>query len=536
MPLPTRRSVLGASVLAWAGALAASPDAAASTSGGSTPNSPTGYVSPGGAEVAAAEQRRAASGGTVRQHRLTATESRLDLGERTVRSWSYGGDLPGEEIRVTAGDTLALTLANHLPDTISLHWHGIALRNDMDGVPGLTQGPIESGAAFDYRFTVPYPGTFWFHPHTGVQLDRGLYAPLIVDDPREPLSYDREWVVLLDDWVDGVDGSTPDAVLAELGGGMRGMDMGGSGSGSGSAGQGMSGMSMRTPGPASASSDGSGPSRRLVGARSDLLGGDPGDVAYPYYLVNGRTAEAPSVFRADPGDRIRIRLINAGGDTAFRVALGGHELTVTHTDGYPVRHAQGDALLIGMGERYDVIVTAGDGAFPLTALAEGKNASTMAVLRTGGGAAPTAEARPQELDGRLLAAHKLTVDESVALERKAPDRTIDLSLTGTMTRYDWAFDRKPYDASQRHPVRAGERVRLRFTNRTSMWHPIHLHGHTFALAAGDQDGVRKDTALVLPKGTLSVDFDADNPGLWMLHCHNVYHAEAGMMTVVGYQS
>ncbi|MER5508412.1 multicopper oxidase family protein [Streptomyces sp. NPDC002766] len=543
MRTPTRRSVLGASVaLAGTGVLAAAcSDSVANvfSGGGSAVNAPKGYVTPDGKEVTAAEKKRAGSGGTVRRVRLTAAETRLDLGERTVRSWTYGGDLPGKEIRVTAGDTLALTLANHLPDCTSLHWHGIALRNDMDGVPGLTQGPIKSGAQFDYRFTVQHPGTYWFHPHTGVQQDRGLYAPLIVDDPREPLSYDREWIVLLDDWVDGVDGSTPDAVLDELRGGMGGMDMGSSGSGSGSTGHGMSGMSgmsMRGEASPSASSGGSGPSRRLMGAHSDLLGGDPGDVAYAYYLVNGRTAKAPSVFRARPGDRIRIRFINAGGDTAFRVALGGHELTVTHTDGYPVRHAKGDALLIGMGERYDVVVTAGDGAFPLTALAEGKEASTMAVLRTGGGAAPTAKARPQELDGRLLAAHKLTVDESVALKPRTPDRTIRLQLTGTMMHYDWAFDGKPYDASQRHPVRAGERVRLEFHNRTSMWHPLHLHGHTFALAKGQQDGVRKDTALVLPKRTLTVDFDADNPGLWMLHCHNVYHADAGMMTVLGYRS
>ena len=271
-------------------------------------------------------------------------------------------------------------------------------------------------------------------------------------------------------------------------------------------------------------------------ARSSLLGGDAGDVRYPYYLINGRVRTAPRTATARPGQRARIRFINAAADTAFRVALGGHQLTVTHTDGYPVAPVQADALLIGMGERYDVIVTAGDGAFPLTALAEGKDASTMAVLRTGGGAAPTAEARPQELDGRLLAAHKLQVDEAVALQRKSPDRTIRLQLTGTMMHYDWAFDGKPYDASQRHPVRAGERVRLEFHNRTSMWHPLHLHGHTFALAKGQQDGVRKDTALVLPKRTLTVDFDADNPGLWMLHCHNVYHADAGMMTVLGYRS
>ncbi|MCH5677130.1 multicopper oxidase family protein [Streptomyces gilvus] len=531
MRTPTRRSVLGASLtVAGTGILAACSDPGSAGRGGSVATGPQGYVDPAGKEVAAAEKRRAASGGgAVRTVRLTAARTSLDLGEREVTSWAYGDALPGKEIRVTAGDTLAVTLANHLPEATSLHWHGIALRNDMDGVPGLTERAIEPGADFPYRFTVPHPGTYWLHPHAGVQLDRGLYAPLIVDDPKEPLSYDKEWVVVLDDWLDGVDGSTPDAVFEELTGG-RGMSMDMSG-GTGDSGHDMSGM----PTPTQSSPSPSGPSRMMSDSESDLLGGDAGDVAYPYYLVNGRTAKAPSVFEARPGDRIRVRFVNAGGDTAFRVALGGHEMTVTHTDGFPVRHAPTDALLIGMGERYDVLVTAGDGVFPLTALAEGKSASTMALLRTGGGSAPSATARPQELDGRLLTADRLTADESVALEPKSPDRTIRIRLTGRMTQYDWAFDNTPYTPSQRHPVRAGERVRLEFVNRTAMWHPLHLHGHTFALA-DVTGGPRKDTAIVLPRNTLRVDFDADNPGLWMVHCHNVYHAEAGMMTVLGYES
>ncbi|GAA1919283.1 hypothetical protein GCM10009837_50670 [Streptomyces durmitorensis] len=273
----------------------------------------------------------------------------------------------------------------------------------------------------------------------------------------------------------------------------------------------------------------------MMGAKSELLGGDAGDVAYPHYLINGRTPDAPSSFKARPGDRIRLRIINAGGDTAFRVALGGHEMTVTHTDGFPVEHAKTDALLLGMGERYDVLVTAKDGAFPLTAAAEGKKASALAVLRTGGGAAPAPSARPKELKGRLLTADKLRAARSVALPSRKPDRTVRIQLTGGMAKYDWAFDKKPYSPDQRHPVRAGERVRLVFANSTTMWHPVHLHGHTFSLAnvAG---GPRKDTAVVLPNGTLTVDFDADNPGLWMIHCHNVYHSEAGMMTVLGYRS
>lgn len=176
----------------------------------------------------------------------------------------------------------------------------------------------------------------------------------------------------------------------------------------------------------------------------------------------------------------------------------------------------------------------GDGVFPLTALAEGKKESALAVLRTGSGAAPAASVRPKELDGKLVEAGRLAPDPSVALPARAPDRTIRMRLTGGMAKYDWAFDGKPYSAKHRRPVEAGERVRLVFDNGTAMWHPLHLHGHTFALG-GNAAGARKDTAIVLPHRSLTVEFDADNPGLWMVHCHNVYHAEAGMMTVLGYR-
>ncbi|GAA3188074.1 MULTISPECIES: multicopper oxidase family protein [Streptomyces] len=545
MRTPTRRSALGAGIaLAGGGLLAACSSSAPDDSGRGAARD---YVSPSGKEVAAAESARRP--GAVRKVRLTATPATLDLGGRTVRSWSYGDELPGKEIRVTAGDTLEATLANHLPQSTSVHWHGLALRNDMDGTPGLSQPAVKAGASFTYRFATAHPGTYWFHPHSGVQQDRGLYAPLIVEDPKEPLRYDKEWVVVLDDWVDGVDGSTPDAVLAELRKGMD-MDHGGMDHGNmdhggmkmehqgmdmslGRSGAGRVTTASLSTGTAARKGPGgsSGPSRMMMGATSDLLGGDAGDVAYPYYLVNGRTADDPQTFRAKPGDRVRIRFVNAGGDTAFRVALGGHRMTVTHTDGFPVAHAETDALLLGMGERYDVLVTVKDGVFPLTALAEGKKQSARALLRSGGGAAPKPSARPKELDGKLLRADQLTADASVRLKPGKPDRTIELRLTGSMEKYDWAINGKPYDPDRRYPVRAGERVRLSFVNNTTMWHPMHLHGHTFSLGSS---GPRKDTAIVLPGRTVHADFDADNPGLWMLHCHNVYHSESGMMTVLGY--
>ena len=201
---------------------------------------------------------------------------------------------PGKELRAKAGDVLKVHVQNTLPTETSVHWHGIRLHNAADGVPGLTQDPIAAGASYTYEFVAPDPGTYFFHPHSGVQIDRGLYAPLIIDDPAEPGTYDQEWVLVLDDWTDGV-GKSPDDILAAFkaqnGTVTKGMNMSGMG--------GMSGM-----------------------GNSPL--GDVGDIVYPYYLINGRIPAEPLTLTAKPGQRARIRLINAAADTLFRVALGGH--------------------------------------------------------------------------------------------------------------------------------------------------------------------------------------------------------------------
>ncbi|MEU8873024.1 multicopper oxidase family protein [Streptomyces javensis] len=549
----TRRAVLGTGIAAAGSGLLAAcgssgprpraegPDGvdgnamgAPARPGAPADDTPARYVSPHGPEVAATERRRGP--GPVRTFRLTATATTLDIGARKVTSWAYEDQVPGREIRVTAGDTIALSLANNLPQPTTLHWHGIRLRNDMDGVPGVTQRAIKTGAAFDYRFTAFYPGTYWIHPHSGVQLDRGLYAPLIVEDPKEPLTYDKEWIVVLDDWLDGVGGRTPDKEFERLNAGKGGasghamddgsMDDDGKRGATATAKPTATAKAKATP-TAKATAR-----KKAAPMESRLLGGHAGDVSYPYYLVNGRSPESPQVFRAKRGDRVRIRIINAGGDTAFRVALGGHRMTVTHTDGYPVVPAKTDALLLGMGERYDVLVTVKDGVFPLAVIAEGKGRSAMAVLRTRG-KRPVKFPRPKELDGELLTADRLKAAEDVRLTPKEPDRIIRMRLTGSMRRWDWAINGRPYDPSQRYPVRQGERVRITFINGTDMWHPVHLHGHTFALPDG---GPRKDTTVLLPHHKVNVDLDADNPGLWMVHCHNVYHSESGMMTILGYQT
>ncbi len=265
------------------------------------------------------------------------------------------------------------------------------------------------------------------------------------------------------------------------------------------------------------------------------LGEDTGDVVYPAHLINGRLSRDPYVVRSAPGRRVRLRVINAGSDTPYRFAVGGHRMTVTHADGFAVKPVEVDALLLGMGERYDVVVTVRDGAFAVVAVPEGKDAPpAMAVLRTASGSAPAAGTPVAELTGRLLAYADLVPTADDALPARAPDRELDLTLGMVNGGRQWVLNGVPYGRHVPLPVTRGERVRLTMRNASMMFHPMHLHGHTFAIAAESAPTVRKDTVNVLPMQTLSVDLDTDNPGQWLLHCHNTYHGELGMMTVMSY--
>jgi len=458
-----------------------------------------------GQAIAAAEKARPHTGRTVTAT-LTARPASIDLGGPIAHTLAYGDALPGPLIRANVGDELAVTVQNRLDGPTSVHWHGIALRNDMDGAVPATPN-IAANSEFTYRFSSPYPGTYWAHPHVGLEADYGLYLPVIIDDPADPARYDAEWIVVLDDWTDGI-GEGPQEVYNHLKGTHLPAQMPGT--------RAMPGMTT-------------------VGT-SALLGGDSGDVDYPYYLINGRVPAAPSSFAAKPGQRIRIRFINVGADTAFRVALAGHAMTVTHTDGYPVVPTDVDALLLGMAERYDVIVTAGDGVFPLVAVPEGKKAQPgRALLSTAAGALPDVTFQPPELNRRVGTVDTFTATPAASLRSSQTDVRLGLELTGSMTNYDWGVNGKHYPVSTPLTVKQGQRATLTFTNSTMMYHPMHLHGHTFQVIKPDgSPGARKDTVNVLPSQQLSAVLVADNPGIWMLHCHNNYHQEAGMQTTLNY--
>ena len=239
---------------------------------------------------------RAASTGRVREYTLEAAPMNITLGGQHITTWGYNGGLPGPEIRITEGDTLRVTVKNRLPEGTTVHWHGVPLVNKMDGVPCVTQPDINSGQDFTYEFLAPTAGTYMYHSHSGLQLDRGLYGPLIIEPTKETQHYDQDFVLVLDDWLDGMPGTPEDAMKQLIAGGDRMDNMNG----------GMGNMQVAP------------------------------DIIYPLYLINGMPSTSPVALQVTQGQKVRIRLINAGASTIFRVALQGHRMTVTHTDGQAV--------------------------------------------------------------------------------------------------------------------------------------------------------------------------------------------------------
>jgi FtsP/CotA-like multicopper oxidase with cupredoxin domain len=450
-----------------------------------------GLVAGCGASSSRADLLRAGTGGgTLRAEPLT-----LDLAGEFVSTWGYNGVVPGPEIRLRQGETVRIRLENRLPDPTTIHWHGLSLPNPMDGVPDVTQSAVARDGSFSYQFVVPDAGSFMYHSHFGHQLDRGLYGPLIVEPRTETLAYDREYTLMLDDWRDGMGSSVGQDSHRSDGGIDRG---------------------------------------DTAAAEVEPNGGPKmGGRNYPLVLVNGRPPRDPQAFEVRRGERVRLRVMNIAADTGFRFAVEGHGLTVTHTDGMPVEPVVVDALRLGMGERYDVIVEAGNpGAWQIAVVPEAKRGFGRAVLRyadSGRSDTPPADARPAELGGRLATYADLGYAGERTFPERAPDRVHDLTLTGSEINGQNFPDAEPL------PVAAGEWVRVTMRNDSSMWHPMHLHGHHFRVLTADGNGPLKDTMMVPSGETTAFDFLSNNPGEWMFHCHNHYHMDNGMARIVSYR-
>ena len=390
--------------------------------------------------------------------------------DASTETWLYDGEFPGPELRLAEGDVL--------------------------GVPDVTQSPVGPGDSFTYKFRAEPAGTYFFHSHVGLQLDRGLLAPLVVEEPDPHVSFDREFTVVVDDFLTG-----EPRPLSEIGSGR------GTGGGDGPGGGGMGGGGM---------GGGMVPDRRPP---------------YDGLLIGGRLPEDPRTYRVEEGERVRFRFVNASSATAFRVRVAGHPLTVTHADGRPVEPVTVDSFSFGSGERYDAIVEANEpGTWELRATAvDGNEPPARAILSYGDESeTPTTPAS----GGTRLSYGDLQAITPLSGVDGSPDRTFDLTLSAAQGGTRWLIDGQAYPDADPLSVREGEHVRVRMANRSPVIHPMHLHGHFFLVGNAVKDTV------VVPShmGQVTFDFVADNPGNWLFHCHNLYHLDAGMARVVQYVS
>jgi multicopper oxidase len=264
--------------------------------------------------------------------------------------------------------------------------------------------------------------------------------------------------------------------------------------------------------------------------------GDPlSEPIYHAFTVNGRVFEAAEPFLVKQGERVRLRLINAGAATTFGLRLAGHPLTIIHTDGRPVEPLEVDVLRIGMGERYDVIFTANNsGRWVFYGLVNDTDQIVDLTTFVYAGITSTADSGDDFPDHFRWNDYNLLTglsEEDLPLVTTEADQTFDMILSGGMMSPEWTINGKVFAQSETIVVAKGQRVRFNYLNHSPMSHPMHLHGHFFEVVGSP--GLHKDTLIVeAHMGQASIEFVADNPGDWMHHCHNLYHMEAGMMNVV----
>jgi FtsP/CotA-like multicopper oxidase with cupredoxin domain len=412
-----------------------------------------------------------------------------------------------------AGTRFRVRLENRIGKPTLIHWHGLLPPFGQDGVPGLPQPLLPGGQAYDYDFPLDIAGTHWMHAHT-LQEQQLLAAPLIIADPADGARDEQPVVVLFHDF----SFKSPEELLAGLRPGA-----GGAAGHGGIAGHDMSGgMAM--------------PGNGMSGTGADI-----NDIEYDAYLTNERTLDDPEVFRVERGGIVRLRLINGATATAFWIDLGALDGEAIAVDGNPIEPVAGRRFPLGMGQRIDIRIRlpSEEGAWPILALREGATERTGFVLATKDGAVTRVDAKGAGATPPLDLALEAGLRSAQPLPEKPADRRETVVLGGDMAAYVWTLDGRTWDDRRPLPVRFGERIELTLDNQSVMGHPMHLHGHHFqVLAIGGQrlPGAVRDTVWVPPMRTVTIAFDAGNPGEWAFHCHHLYHMATGMMTTVAYDA
>jgi len=506
--------------------------------------------------------------------RLAVREAAVDFTGRARKAVTVNGGVPGPTLRWREGDDVVIAVENQLDSVTSIHWHGLVVPANQDGVPGLSFDGIGARSTFTYRFPAKQAGTYWYHAHSRFQEQSGLYGAIVIEPAGgERYPADREHVILLSDWTD----EDPESVYAKL---RTRSDIYNYGQPT------LAGFlrDAREKGFHDAVA------MRRMWNQMRMNPTDLADVsgATYTYLVNGTAPAGNWTGEFRPGERVRLRLINGSSNSIFDLRIPGLRMQVVAADGQDIVPVDVDELRLSAAETYDVIVTpTDDRAYTLFAQSIDRSGYARATLAPRAGmqaAVPALDARPRlamrdmmgsmaddATDGGKVMAHHASTeygpntdmhvdmprtnldDPGVGLrdrkhrvltyadlhtvggpiDTREPGRTIELHLTGNMERFAWGFDGQKYSEAKPVHFRQGERLRVTLVNDTMMNHPIHLHGMWSEVETPDGAfQVRKHTVNVQPAQQVSYAVTADNPGRWAFHCHMLFHMEAGMFREV----
>ena len=516
---------------------------------------------------------------------LYITDTTVNYSGKEKSAIAINGQIPGPTLFFTEGDTAEIYVHNKMHHETSIHWHGLILPNEQDGVPYLTTAPILGHSTHIYKFAIKQSGTFWYHSHTMLQEQLGMYGAFIIHKKNEKIK--NQEVVLLSDWTD----DNPDQVERSLhyGTDWYGIQKGASQSYAESIKEGYLGT-------------------KFTNEFKRMHAMDVSDVYYEAFLINGQPEQEKKQYKA--GDEVRLRIINGSASTYFWLSYAGGKITVVATDGVDVVPVEVDRLIIGVSETYDVVVTIPDDstAFEFLATSEDRIGSASLwlgdgvkqldnplaklkyfegmkmmndMMTVGGGMKdmgmnmslqqmdmnvvmyPEITGEPdkkkQKFDNEMnhsdstssghdmssMSANQeiVTLNYSMLkspVKTTLPDgsvRVLNFELTGNMNRYVWTLDNKTISESDKILIQKGENIRIIITNNSMMRHPMHLHGHYFRVLNGHGEySPLKNVIDIMPMETDTIEFNASEEyGDWYFHCHILYHMMSGMGRIFRYE-
>ena len=551
------------------------------------------------AQVGTNGDDRKEEGRPVKEYNLTLEQKEMTLGGVTTKGMTINGSIPGPTLEFNEGDLAIINVTNKMDVETSVHWHGLILPNFYDGVPYLTTPPIEPGETFQYRIPINQSGTYWYHSHTLLQEQKGVYGSIIIQPKEKTLDYDKDLVVVLSDWTN----EKPMNVLRNLKRNNEWYQV-------------KKGTSV--------------PLSRVIkeGAlgtqfkfwRDRMGGADITDIYYPAFLTNGKKLAEYPEFK--PGEKVRLRFINASASTYYWMDFGGGNPMIVSSDGIDVEPVHKSRFLYAVAETYDVIVTIPEGTLEITATAQDGSGNTSIRLGSGKLFPAMVIDRPDKVammkqmatmdmkmgapamvgnkkkktpeflmqkygmnkmdmkDGKMNDKMKMKTDDTIEMKKdsmpmkhnmsmmqkdsttfdystrktyfnydflKAKEETtykkdipvndILLNLTGNMQRYVWSMNGVPLSETDKIKIKGGEVTRITLNNITMMHHPMHLHGHFFRVI--NENGERsplKHTVNVPPMQKVVIEFYNEEYGDWFFHCHILYHLMGGMNRVFSYDT